>query len=137
MPMDDSIRSFLQERHIARATTVGPDGYPHTVPIWYMLDGDDIIICTGPESRKVRNIRANPKGAVVIGGDPKRDHRTFQEGYLFQGDFSLEGEPGFDWIRKITYRYRDDHDQAERDMAEWGPHQMIRFKIRKVMKVME
>ena len=72
--LDNQLRTFLHQRLIARVTTVGPDGYPHTVPIWYMLDGDDIVIATGPESRKVKNIRANTKGAVTIGGDPGNDH---------------------------------------------------------------
>jgi PPOX class probable F420-dependent enzyme len=137
MVLNDAVRAFLRQRLIARITTIGPDGYPHTVPIWYMLDGDDLVMCTGPESRKVKNIRANPRGAVCIGGDPQSDHRAYHVGYLFQGDFSIEGEPGCDWITRIAYRYRDDHEQADRDIVEWGPHQLIRFRIRKVIKVME
>jgi hypothetical protein len=135
--LDNTIRAFLQQRHIARMTTIGSDGYPHTVPIWYMLDGDDLLMATGPESRKIKHIRANPKGAVVIGGDPKEDHRAYHLGYLFQGDFFLEGEPSFEGIRQIARRYRDDYEQTERDIADWGPHQLIRFKIQKISKVME
>jgi hypothetical protein len=137
MILDEQLRAFLEQRLIARMTTIGPNGYPHSVPIWYMLDGDDLIMATGPESRKVQHIRANPKGAVVIGGDPKGDHRAYHVGYLFQGDFSLEGEPGFEGITRIAHRYRDDEEQTERDIAEWGPHQLIRFKIQKISKVME
>jgi hypothetical protein len=136
MRLDDTLRAFLQQRQIARVTTIGPDGYPHTVPVWYMLDGDDIIICTGPGSRKVKNIQVNPKGAAVIGGDPLDENISYQPCYLFQGDFSIEGEPGFDWITRIAYRYRDDHEQTDRDIQTWGPHQLVRLKIRKVMKVM-
>lgn len=137
MHLDDEIRTFLRQRLLARVTTIGLDGYPHTVPIWYMLDGDDIVIATAPESRKVKNIRANPKGAVTVGGDTDDDYTSYQVGYLFQGDWSVEGEPGFEWIRRIAYRYVDDREKAERDLAEWGPHQMLRFTIRKVSKVME
>jgi PPOX class probable F420-dependent enzyme len=136
MRLDDDLRAFLQQRHIARVTTIGPDGYPHTVPVWYMLDGDDIVIATGHQTQKVQNIRANPKGAVVIGGDPLDENITYQPCYLFQGDFSIEGEPGFDWITQIAYRYRDDHEQADRDIQTWGPHQLVRLKITKIMRVM-
>jgi hypothetical protein len=137
MELDQAIRTFLQQRLIARVTTIGEDGYPHTVPVWFMLDGDDIVIATGAGTRKLRHIRANPKGSISIGGDPLDEHRTFQEAYLFQGDFVLEGEPGFDWITRIAYHYRDDHEAADRDIAAWGPHQLIRFKIRRVRKAME
>jgi predicted pyridoxine 5'-phosphate oxidase superfamily flavin-nucleotide-binding protein len=137
MLLDDAVRAFLQQRLIARMTTLGPDGYPHTVPVWYMLDGDDILIATGHTTRKIRNIRANPRGALVMGGDPLDENRTYQPCYLFQGKFSLEGESGFDLITRIAYRYRDDHDQADHDIAEWGPHQPIRFTIKTVIRVME
>jgi nitroimidazol reductase NimA-like FMN-containing flavoprotein (pyridoxamine 5'-phosphate oxidase superfamily) len=33
MKLDDELRAFLQQQHIARVTTIGSDGYPHTVPI--------------------------------------------------------------------------------------------------------
>lgn len=134
---DDELRTFLQQRLIARVTTIDPDGYPHTVPIWYILDGDDIVIATGPNARKVRNVRANPKGAVTIGGDPVGDHEGYAVGYLFQGEWALEGEPGFDWIRRIAHRYWDDDERVEREIAAWGLHQAMRFTIRKVVQVME
>jgi predicted pyridoxine 5'-phosphate oxidase superfamily flavin-nucleotide-binding protein len=137
MRLDDELRTFLRQRQIARVTTIGPDGYPHTVPIWYILDGDDIVIATGPAARKIRNIRANPKGAVTVGGDPVNDHDSYGVGYLFQGEWSLEGEPGFDWIRKIALRYWGDPERVEREIAVWGPHQALRFVIRQVIKVME
>ena len=80
MNLDDELRTFLQQRHIARVTTIGPDGYPHTVPIWYILDGDDLVIATGLNTRKLKNIRANPKGAIAIGGDPVNNHERYTAG---------------------------------------------------------
>jgi predicted pyridoxine 5'-phosphate oxidase superfamily flavin-nucleotide-binding protein len=133
----DSVRTFLQQRLIARVTTIDPDDYPHTVPIWFILDGDDIVIATGPNARKVRNVRTNPKGAVTIGGDPVGDHESYAVGYLFQGEWALEGEPGFDWIRRIARRYWDDDGRVEREIAAWGPHQAMRFQIRTIVQVME
>ena len=136
MMVSDDIREFLEQRLIARMTTLRPDGYPHTVPVWYMLDGVDLLIATGEHARKLSHIRLHPRGAIVIGGDPLDENITYEPCYLFQGDYVLEGEPGFEGITRIARRYRDDHAQTERDIAAWGPHQMIRFKIRTVVKVM-
>jgi hypothetical protein len=137
MRLGDQLRRFLQQRQIARVTTIGPDGYPHTVPIWYILDDDDIIVATGPTARKVKNARANPKGAVTVGGDPVNDHDSYTVGYLFQGEWALDGEPGFDWIRKIALHYWGDPERVEREIAVWGPHQTLRFVIQQVIQVME
>lgn len=133
--LDDTLRTFLQQPVVARMTTIDPDGYPHTVPIWYLLDGDDIVMATGPTARKIRNIRANPKGAVTIGGEPVGKHVGYTTGYLFQGDFEIEADVDNTWIRRIAHHYRDD-DCIEQDIALWGPHDLIRLKIRNVIQVM-
>jgi nitroimidazol reductase NimA-like FMN-containing flavoprotein (pyridoxamine 5'-phosphate oxidase superfamily) len=79
------VRRFLQQPRIARLATIGADGYPHIVPIYFMLDGDDIVFGSDRDEQKVRNARRNRKGAVVIGGEPATD----EAGYMFQGDLSV------------------------------------------------
>jgi hypothetical protein len=134
----DEIRDLLQQPLVARMTTINPDGYPHTVPVWFMLDGDDIVISSAEDTRKIRNIRANSKGAVTIGGDPEDEiGEAYTTGYLFEGDFSIAPDTGSEWIRRITlHYYRQDVERAERDVTAWGDLYMIRFKIRKIIKVM-
>ncbi len=137
MHLDETVRTFLEERWIARVTTIGPDGYPHTVPVWYMLDGDDIVIATVRGARKIRNVEQNPKGAVSIGGDVKGAHDAYHRAYLFQGDFEVVHDPdGYTWLRRIARRYRDDHAQIEQDMREWGPHDVLRLRVRRVIVAM-
>lgn len=138
MQLPDDVRALLGRRLLAHVTTINPDGYPHTVPIWYIIDGDDIVIATGPNSRKVNNIRTNPKGAVTVGGEPLEEHQGgYGTGYLFQGEWAIEGEPGFEWIRRIAPRYWDDPARVARDIAAWGPHQALRFMVAKITQVME
>ncbi len=47
-------------------STIGPDGYPHTVPLGYFRLGDEILMGVRSETRKVRNIRANPKVSLLL-----------------------------------------------------------------------
>jgi PPOX class probable F420-dependent enzyme len=136
MKLDNSLRAFLRQPLIARVTTIDPDGYPHTVPIWYILDGDDIVLATGVGAHKLDNIRRNPKGSVTIGGDVTEDETVYDPCYLFQGDLSIEKDPEQKWIKRIAYFYRKDHKRADQDLAEWGPHDVIRLKIRNVIKAM-
>jgi predicted pyridoxine 5'-phosphate oxidase superfamily flavin-nucleotide-binding protein len=128
----DSIREFLQKPFIARMSTVDPTGYPHTVPVWFALEGDDIVIISVRGTRKVGHILANPKGAVTIGGDPDDG-----AGYLIKGEFSIETDPEDTWVRKMTYRY-ETPEQAEKDIADWAELDMIvlRLKPAVVLKVL-
>ena len=46
--------------------TVRRDGRPHAAPIWFTLDGDDVIFTTGADTVKGRNLRRNPRALVVV-----------------------------------------------------------------------
>jgi general stress protein 26 len=128
----DTVREFLQKPLIARMSTIDPNGYPHTVPVWFALDGDDIVIISVRGTRKVGHILDNPKGAVTIGGDPGDG-----AGYLVKGEFSIEPDPEDAWVRKMTYRY-EAPEQAEKDIAAWADLDIIvlRLKPKVVLKVM-
>ena len=129
--LDDKICTLLEKQLTARMTTIGPDGYPHTVPVWFMQDGDDIVIISVRTTRKVQHIARNPKGAVVIGGEPGDGG-----GYLFKGDFFIEEDPGDLWVKKLIYRY-ETGEQAEKDVRDWADLDiiLIRLKPKAVIKV--
>lgn len=127
-----TVRRFLQKARIARLATVGTDGYPHIVPIYFILDGDDIVFGSNRDERKVLNALANPKGAVLIGGDPTTD----EAGYMFQGNLSIKEDIGHTVTRKMLHRY-EKKEEAERHAAEWTSSDiaLIRLKPKSVIKV--
>jgi PPOX class probable F420-dependent enzyme len=128
----DTIREFLQKPLIARMSTIDPDGYPHTVPVWFAIDGDDIVVISVSDTRKVGHIRANPKGSVTIGGDSGDGG-----GYLIKGEFVIEADPDDVWVKKLTYRY-ETPEQAEKDIADWADLDIVvlRLKPTAILKVM-
>lgn len=125
------MRRFLRGVRLARLATVGPDGYPHVVPLWYMLEGDDIVMGTERGDRKTRNLLANPKAAVVIGGDP-----SDKAGYMFQGDVTIEPSDRRT-IRRLVSRYETDEDSIRQHVAEYSGEDnvLLRLKPRSVTPV--
>jgi PPOX class probable F420-dependent enzyme len=47
--------------------TVRPDGRPHVVPLWFLWDGDAIVVLSKPDAQKVRNLVAEPRAMVSVG----------------------------------------------------------------------
>lgn len=127
-----TVRSFLDTPRIARLSTIGKDGYPHIVTIYFMRDGDEILFGSDNGEQKVRNAIRNPKGAVVIGGEPSVD----EAGYLIQGDLKVENDPDHAVLLRMLYRYEKKRE-ADRHLAEWGDSDMvlIRLKPKKVIRV--
>ena len=63
---DEEVREFLGATQTLILTSLGPDGFPHSVPMWFALDGDGTIrITTFGKSQKVLNIRRNPKVTLL------------------------------------------------------------------------
>ncbi|HVX43879.1 MAG TPA: PPOX class F420-dependent oxidoreductase [Mycobacteriales bacterium] len=60
------IRDVLAAPNFAHLATVLPDGAPHSVPVWIDVHDDQIAILTGPESRKARNLKQDPRVAISL-----------------------------------------------------------------------
>ena len=62
---DDERRQLLSAgTRTGKLATTRADGRPHLAPIWFVLDGDDLIFNTGTDSVKGRAITRDPHVAV-------------------------------------------------------------------------
>ena len=73
MPRDmtpEQVRSFISHgTRTAKVATVMKDGQPHVMPVWFVLDGEQIVFTTGANTVKGRNLQRDPRIALVIEDD--------------------------------------------------------------------
>lgn len=63
----DEVRAFLAAgTRTAAVATVRPDGRPHVAPVWFVLDGDDLLFTTWHASVKGRNLRRDTRIALTV-----------------------------------------------------------------------
>ena len=63
----DEIHGFLShDTRTAKLATSGPGGEPHVMPVWFVLDGEKMVFTTWGDSVKGRNLRRNPRAAVIV-----------------------------------------------------------------------
>jgi PPOX class probable F420-dependent enzyme len=62
----------LKRELVIWLATVGRDGRPHAVPVWFLWDGKSFLIYAVP-GQKVRDIQANSKVALHLNTDPVGD----------------------------------------------------------------
>ena len=121
----------MEQPLIARISVIDTQGYPHTVPIWFARDGEDVVFFSSRDAKKVGFALANPNGAVSLGGNPYGS-----EGYLMKGKFSIEEDRDHRWLNEITHRY-EPKDLADQHVREWSSSDLVvmRFKPQKISKV--
>ena len=59
-------RTFLEDKRFAVVGTINPDGSPHLAVMWYLLDGDDILVNSAQGRLKDRNLAADPRMSVLV-----------------------------------------------------------------------
>jgi PPOX class probable F420-dependent enzyme len=66
----DEVASFLMRgTRTAKVATTMPGGQPHVMPVWFVVDGDELVFTTGADSVKGRNLRRDPRIALVVDED--------------------------------------------------------------------
>lgn len=64
---DDQRRAFLLAgTRTGVLSTVRADGQPHAAPVWFTLDGDDVVFTTGASTAKGRNLRRDPRAVITV-----------------------------------------------------------------------
>jgi PPOX class probable F420-dependent enzyme len=63
---DSLVRELLDARLVAVLATFDPERGLHAVPVWYAAVSDGVVLATGSQSRKVRNLQREPRAALVV-----------------------------------------------------------------------
>ena len=107
---------ILQGPYTGVLTTLFSDGSPQSTPLWFLLDGDDILFSTTAGKQKLRNIARDPRatfavynptndmsyvevrGTIVVTDDPTantRDRIVQKHGYADGSAFDAPGTQRF------------------------------------------
>jgi PPOX class probable F420-dependent enzyme len=63
----DEIHGFLSHgTRTAKLATSGPGGQPDVMPVWFVLDGEELVFTTWGDSIKGRNLRRDRRAAVIV-----------------------------------------------------------------------
>lgn len=99
------IDSLLGEEKVAIISSLGPRGWPHSMPLWFVVRQGQVWCWTFTKSQKVVNLQRDPRATVLIeaGGDVYSELRgvQFESEVVIHQD--LELITGF--AEELTTRY--------------------------------
>jgi PPOX class probable F420-dependent enzyme len=64
--LPDAIRAFLEPPRFASIATLDPDGTPRQAVVWYLLEGDELVINSKVGRRWPANLQRDPRVALSV-----------------------------------------------------------------------
>jgi PPOX class probable F420-dependent enzyme len=96
-------KAFVQAgTRTGKLATVREDGRPHVMPVWFVLDGEDLVFITGAESVKGRNLKRSGRCSICV--DDERPPFAF---VTISGTVELDDDIAavLPWSTQIAERY--------------------------------
>ncbi|MFJ2021108.1 MULTISPECIES: PPOX class F420-dependent oxidoreductase [Streptomyces] len=133
---DDEWRSFvLHGTRTGKLSTVSADGSPHVAPIWFLLDGDEVVFNTGKETVKGRNLARDGRAALCVDDDRPPYGFVVLRG---RAELSEDLSELRHWATRIGGRYMGEERAEEFGARNGVPGELlVRLRIEKVLAYSE
>jgi len=88
---EEEISAFLDASRTIVLNSIGPDGFPHPMPMWFAMDAAGaVVMTTFRKSQKIRNLERDPRVSLLA-----EDGHVYDElrGVVFYGRAELLPDP--------------------------------------------
>ena len=85
----EEVDAFLDNQRVVICATNGPRGWPHLMPLWYLVRDGDIWAWTYAKSQKVRNLERDPRATLQV-EDGEQYHEL--RGVMFEAQTEIHRE---------------------------------------------
>src|SRR6266545_3908814 len=107
---------LLDSERIVIVSSLGPRGWPHSMPMWFLVRDGDIWTWTYAKSQKVRNLERDPRATLLVEtGTEYLELRGIQ--IEAEAELIRETPTVAEFGRALTIRYAEGIDSIEGDAA--------------------
>lgn len=91
---DDEVEEYLRASRTMTLATLGADGMPHLVAMWFAVIDGEVWFETKAKSQKAVNLRRDPRATVLV-----EDGRTYDQlrGVSIEGRAEIVDDPDALW----------------------------------------
>ena len=107
---------LLDSERIAIVSSLGPRGWPHSMPMWFLVRDGEIWCWTYAKSQKVKNLERDPRATVLV----ETGHEyTELRGIQIEAEVELirDLERVAEFGKQLAIRYSGGIDAIEGDAA--------------------
>ena len=112
----DEQADLLDNERVVIVTSIGPRGWPHSMPMWFVVRDGEIWVWTYAKSQKVKNLERDPRATLLIEtGFEYNELRGIQ--IEAQARLIRDPDPVFEFANELTVRYAQGIESVEGDAA--------------------
>jgi PPOX class probable F420-dependent enzyme len=122
------IEQFIERRRTCTLATIGADGRPHLVAMWYAVVDGQIWFETKSRSQKAVNLRRDPRVTILI-----EDGLTYDKlrGVSIDGNAEIVEDPDVLWKVGVSVweRYNGPYTEEMRPLVEFMLNKRIAVRV--------
>jgi PPOX class probable F420-dependent enzyme len=113
---DEEQQELIEGERVVVVSSLGPRGWPHVMPLWYVPRNGDIWIWTYAKSQKVKNLERDPRATLLI--ETGHEYNELR-GVQIEAKAELIRDVGeiVDFAKELTIRYSEGIESVEGDAA--------------------
>lgn len=111
---DVELLELLEGERIAIVSSLGPRGWPHSMPMWFVPRDGEVWIWTYSKSQKVRNLERDPRATVLV----ETGHEYGElRGVMVEAEAEVHREAGvvLGFAEELTLRYAEGISSVDGD----------------------
>ncbi|MET0926966.1 MAG: pyridoxamine 5'-phosphate oxidase family protein [Solirubrobacterales bacterium] len=107
---------LLDAERIVVVSSLGPRGWPHSMPMWFVVREGEIWVWSFAKSQKVRNLERNPRATLLVeAGHEYTELRGLQ--IEAEAELIRETPRVAEFGKQLAIRYSEGIDSIEGDAA--------------------
>jgi PPOX class probable F420-dependent enzyme len=109
-------RELLESERVVVVTSHGPRGWPHVMPVWYVLRDGEIWTWTYAKSQKAKNLERDPRATLMV--ETGVEYSELR-GVMIEAEAELirDLDEIVEFGKELTIRYSEGIDSVEGDAA--------------------
>jgi len=120
------VAARLRDELVAWLVTVAADGTPVPTPVWFLWDGETILVYSQPDKPKLRHIETNPRVSLAMRTDEDGDALV-----VITGEAAVdESAPPPDQLPAYLEKYRHGIARLGSDPERFAGSYSIAVRIR-------
>ena len=111
---DGDVSRLLEEERIAIVSSLGPRGWPHSMPMWFVAREGDVWVWTYAKSQKVRNLERDARATVLV--ETGREYGELR-GIMVEAEAEIHRdlETVIGFAEELTVRYAEGISSVDGD----------------------